>query len=57
MPSTPLDVLTERRKVTSKAAEKIREDEALCTKATDEVATIQGALLEDDTVDNVRQSA
>ena len=57
MPSTPLEVLEERRRATSEAAEKIKEGEALCTKEADVVATIWGALLEDETTKNIRQSA
>ena len=39
------------------AAKKIREGETLCTKATDVVATIWGALLEDETTEINKQSA
>ena len=57
MPSTPLEVLEERRRVGSKAVEKIREEKELCAKATDVVATIWGALLKDETNKEIRKSA
>ena len=57
MPSTPLGVLVERRKVALEAAEKIREGEALCVKAVDVVVIICGALLEDDIAEKIQQSA
>ena len=57
MPSTPPEMLEERRRASSEAAEKIREGEALCTKAADDVATIWGALLEDETVEEIRCSS
>ena len=40
IPSTPPEVLAERRKATSEVAKKIREGEALCAKAADAVETI-----------------
>ena len=56
MPSTPLEVLAEIKRAVSKAAEKIKEGESLCTKAVDSIATILGTLLEDDTTKKIRQS-
>ena len=40
IPSTPPEVLAERRKATSEAAKKIREGEALYAMAVDAIATI-----------------
>ena len=54
MPSTPPEVLAERRRAMSEATQKIREGEALCTKVADAIATIWGALLEDDTTEKIR---
>ena len=56
-PSTPQEVLEDRRREVSEAAEKIRQGETLCMKVTDVVATIWGVLLEDETVEKIRQSA
>ena len=52
--NTPPEVLEERRREESKAADKIREGEALCAKAVDVVATIWGALLEDETAEEIK---
>ena len=57
MPSTPPEVLEERRRVAYEAAEEIREGEALCAKAANAIATIWGALLEDETTKIIRKSA
>ena len=57
MPSTPPEVLEERRRAASKATEKIKKAKALYEKATDVVATIWGALLEDETTKKIKQIA
>ena len=57
MPSTPPEVLEERIRVAYESAEEIREGKALCTKAANAIATIWGALLEDETTEEIRQTA
>ena len=48
-------MLVERRTPVSEAADKIKGEEAICAKATDNVATIWETLLEDDTTEKIRQ--
>ena len=57
IPSTPPEVLEERRRAGSEAAEKIREGEGLCAESADVVAIIRGALLEDETAEQIKQRA
>ena len=57
MPSTPLEVLEERRRAVSEATEKIREGEALYAKAANVIVTIWGEFLEDETAEEISQSA
>ena len=56
MPSTPPEVLAERRRVVYEAAEEIREGKALCAKDANSIATIWGALLEDETTKEIRKT-
>ena len=54
IPSTPPEVLVERRTTVSKAADKIKDREALCAKAAENVVTISETLLEDDATKKIR---
>ena len=56
MLTTPLEVLEERKRAVSEAAEKIKGGEALWEKATDVVVNIWETLLEDETTKKIRQS-
>ena len=57
MPSTPREVLEERRRATFAATEKIREGEALFAKAVGAITTVWGALLKYETTEKITQSA
>ena len=56
MPRISLEVLEERRRAVSEAANKIREGESLCTKSVDVVAIIWGVFLTNETTDKISQS-
>ena len=55
IPSTPPEVLAERRTAVSKAVTNIKDGEAIYAKAVDNVVTIWETLLEDDTTEKIRQ--
>ena len=55
IPSTPPEVLAERRTTVFEAADKIKGGEVIYTKAGDNVATISETLLEDDAIEKIRQ--
>ena len=55
--STPAEVLEERIRVASEAAGKITEGETHCAKAVGTVSMIWEALMEDETAENIRESA
>ena len=56
VPSTPPEVLEERRRAASEAARKISEGETLCAKVVEVVSMIWEAILEDATVEMIRAS-
>ena len=52
--STTLKELKEKRKATSEIVVKIKQGEATCTKALEDISTVQDALMEDTNAENIR---
>ena len=57
IPSTPPKVLEERRRAASEDARKITEGETLCAKVVGAASMLWEALLEYETIENIRESS